>query len=211
MITLTMYGVAEGKKWMDEIAREARKAADEMTRTEAEALAKQIRGTLRAQGVGGDKFQPLSKMTILIRRKLRGRRGTKALIESGSMLRSVRTHKVVIPGRTLAFFVGVHRTARGARGKALANIAEIHEFGTRSYNITVSPRFRVFWNYVLAKTSPGVRPLSARTLTLRHPGIPARPFLRPSFDEWKRGAEQRWWDMVRKRMGAVPAAKGKEA
>lgn len=204
MITLTMVGVEAAKKSVAQLAREARRAADEMTRTEAEELAKQIRQTLRAQGVGGIMFKPLSKTTILIRRKLRGRRGTKALIETGSMLRSVRTHKVVIPGRSLAFFVGVHRTARGPKGRPLANIAEFHEFGTRPFRITVTPKFRVFWNYVLAKASPGIRPLTGHTQMLNHPGVPERPFLRPSFEEWQRGAEQRWWDMVRKRLGVTP-------
>ena len=92
--------------------------------------------------------------------------------------------------RSIARFVGVHRTAIGKAGQRLANIAEIHEFGTKPYTIPVTPRMRAWFNAMAAQ---GIFPrrMSAATRVIRHPGIPARPFLRPPFEAWQEGLDDR--------------------
>ncbi len=131
---------------------------------------------LRDQAPGGKKIKPLAQSTV-DRRRTRSKSGarysTKALIDNGDLIRSIKTHKL----RGLAaYFVGVHRTERAKskenRGESLVNIATIHEFGTKPTHKT-------------------------------HPGIPARPFLRPGFKMWRKGVEQELLTSIACRIGMI--------
>lgn len=133
---------------------------------------------IRNQAPGGRAFEPLAEST----KDMKG--SSKALIDRGDLVRSVGVDRVAF-GQ--AVFVGVNRSARGRDGADLANLAEIHEFGTDPYLIPVTDKLRRFWFAMVAK---GVfaAPLKPSTTTLHHPGVPARPFLRPAYDVWARDA-----------------------
>ena len=107
-----------------------------------------IQTGIRSQAPGGQKFVPLKPATI------RKKGSSKALIDKGDLIRSIKSTKVDNEGHIR--FVGVHRKERGGRGQILWNVAEIHEKG--------APRA----------------------------GIPPRPFLAPSYKQWRRGAQQRF-------------------
>lgn len=79
-----------------------------------------VRG-IRAQAPGGDRFVPLSPITI-------ERKGSsKALIDRGDLIRSINVTE--FQGGQVVF-VGVNRTEENADGEPLADIFAIHEFGT---------------------------------------------------------------------------------
>jgi hypothetical protein len=145
-----------------------------------------IRTGIRQQAPAGKAFTPLAASTIM----MKGGK-SKALIDTGDLIASINTKNLVLARRSIARFVGVHRTALGnGDGRNLANIAEIHEFGTRPYNIPITRRMQRWWDAMVAK---GVfsAPLDPRQMWIRHPGVPARPFLRPPFEKWQDGLDER--------------------
>lgn len=93
-------------------------------------------------GFGGAPFDPLAENTIR-KRRLRGFRGTKALIERGELRRSFIVRTFSSGGMTSAF-VGVLKTARSSSGAMLANVAAIAEYGSRPIVIRITPRMRRF-------------------------------------------------------------------
>jgi hypothetical protein len=151
---------------------------------EALLLSRAIRTGIRTQAPAGQRFTPLAASTIALKGS------SKALIDKGDLIASITTTKVRLANRLIARFVGVHRTAIGKAGQRLANIAEIHEFGTKPYTIPVTPKLRGWFN-AMAEQGIFPRRMSAATRIIRHPGIPARPFLRPPFEQWSEGAEDR--------------------
>lgn len=175
-----------------DVARELRKIPlilkNSIQRTMAKQallLARSIRRGIRTQAPAGQPFLPLAESTILMKGS------SKALIDTGDLIASITSKNLVLARRSIARFVGVHRTALGKKeGRNLANIAEIHEFGTKPYNIPVTRRMQRWWDAMVAK---GVfqAPLDPRQMWIKHPGIPARPFLRPPFEEWKKGIDER--------------------
>lgn len=132
-------------------------------------------------------FYPLAKSTI----KMKG--SSKPLINHGDLLASIKYQQISgTPGSgKTGYFVGVHRSARGRTGEALANIAEIHEFGTGPYVINVTPKMRSFW-FAMFKKKVFKRPLSAAKTQINHPGLPVRSFLRAPYEKWFTG---RGWDL----------------
>lgn len=100
---------------------------------EAHLLRRTIVMGIRKQAPGGETFEPLAPETI----KRKG--SSKALIDHGDLIRSVNVKEI---GGGIAYFVGVHKEARSADGKSLANIAEVHEFGTRNKRIPARPYLR---------------------------------------------------------------------
>lgn len=116
---------------------------------EAHLLRTGIVKGIRAQRPGGKPFKPLADSTKAARK---GGGSSKALIDDGDLIRSI---KVLPLFGGEAYFVGVHKMAVDKKGNELANIAEVHEFGTKDGR------------------------------------IPARPFLRPSFQAWSKGIESR--------------------
>ena len=154
---------------------------------EGHELRKIIVSGLRAQAPGGDSIKPLKPITIALRgaRGSGGMKSSKALIDSATMIRSVKVWEL----HGLSVFVGVHRSARSKDGKELANIAEIHEFGTKPFVIPVTDKMRRWW---MAMVAAGVfnAPLSPTKTAIQHPGIPARPWLRPGYKLWTRTAKE---------------------
>lgn len=100
---------------------------------EAHLLRTSIVKGIRSQRPGGMQFKPLQPSTIAARK---GNTSTKALIDDGDMIRSI---KVMPLFGGEAYFVGVHKMAVDKKGNELANIAEVHEWGTRDGRIPARP------------------------------------------------------------------------
>ena len=141
---------------LDNFLREAPakiKAASEVGSNRAGALlAKRIKEGIRSQAPGGKQFEKLSSLT------LSKKSGSKALIASGEMLRSV-TWKRVKGG----VWVGANR--RDESGKY--NLATIHEQGC---TIKVTEKMR--WKFIAIAGHP-------LNETTKYIHIPARPFIGP--------------------------------
>lgn len=129
-------------------------------------LRDETRKGIRNQAPGGQPFEPLTEFTI------RNKGSSKALIDHGDLVNSI-TFKVD-PAR-MAVFVGILRTARSRNPESgeiyLANIGRVHEEGAI---IPVTPRMRAFFLYRW-----GIK-LKSSTLYI---SIPARPFLKPTFEK----------------------------
>ena len=119
------------------------------------------------------RHMPLAKLTKLITGRSR------PLNRSGALLGSVTT---TLDKPRKAAFVGVHRTARSRDGTSLVNVALIQEFGTGPYMIRVSDAMRRFFWAMFFKTAGAIKPISSNKSWIAHPGVPARPFLRPTIE-----------------------------
>ncbi len=160
---------------------------------EGQALARLMKLGIRSQAPGGKAFQPLAASTKKMKRS------SKALIDKGDMIGSINVTPLPLSAE-VAVFVGINRGKRSSDGKDLVNIAEIHEFGTRPFMITVTPKLRAWW-FAMFRKKIFKTPLSPRTFILKHPGVPERPFLRPSFEKWRKGADGRALKAIAKQMG----------
>ena len=60
------------------------------------------------------------------------------------------------------------------------NIGIIHEFGTEPYFIGVTPKLRKFFFYLSILSGGKIKPLHPGKKFIKHPGVPARPFIRPA-------------------------------
>jgi hypothetical protein len=163
-------------------------------RQEAQLLRKGIVEGLTNQAPGGAPLAPLAK-TTLAARALKKFGGTKALLRRGELRNSVTT-----VSEDLEAFVGILRKARGRGGKPLANVAEINEFGYGPIVIPITPKMRRFLFLLLRRA--GVAPSGGGgqrgAVVIR---IPARPFLRPAYEAFKRGAKQRFLRRVAQLVG----------
>ncbi|MBQ9565530.1 MAG: hypothetical protein IJU98_08090 [Synergistaceae bacterium] len=125
--------------------------------------ASEIKKGITSGAPGGEKFAPLSPLTI-------ARKGSsKPLLDEGD-LRDSATYAILDHDNV---FIGVKKMAKkkGKDGKEkdLANIAAVHEFGC---TIPVTPKMRAYLHH------EGIH-LKAST---QYVNIPARPFLRPIFN-----------------------------
>jgi len=127
---------------------------------------------LKSGRPGGVRMKKLSKITKI----LTGR--SKPLNRSGAGgLSGAITHKIDRNNRQA--FVGVLRTSRGSDGESLVNIALIHEFGTKPYVIKVTDKMRKFFFFLHFKSGGKINFISPLQGFVLHPGVPARPFIRP--------------------------------
>ena len=150
-----------------------------MMRTESLRLAGMIKKGVRDQSPGGKKLKPLAELT----KKLKG--SSKALIDKGDLLNSINTMKV----SQLTTFIGVNKNKRGQSGQELMNIAEIMENGTKPFKIKVTKKMRGFWFHLFKKGFVKA-PMKASTKEINHPGVPARPFMTPSYEEWSKDVDK---------------------
>lgn len=145
---------------------------------EAHFLRGKIVEGMREQAPGGKAFEPLSPLSIAMRKAV-GFKGTKALINRGDM-----RNAVVVVAKGEGAFVGILRTAKGRDGKPLVNVAEANEYGRGPFIVPITPKSRRFYHAAMAKA--GFTPIPTG-----HPGaviaivrIPARPFFRPVFEKF---------------------------
>lgn len=120
----------------------------------------EIRKGIKAGAPGGNALEPLTAFTI-------HRKGSsKPLIDNSDLLDSI-TYEV--DKQQLAVFIGVLRSAQNRDGESLVDLALVHEEGAV---IPVTPKMRGYFMWAF-----GIR-LKPSTQFIT---IPARPFLRPSF------------------------------
>jgi hypothetical protein len=81
-------------------------------------LVREIKLGIQRQAPGGKAFVELAESTI------RKKGSSKALIDKGFLINAI-THKMTEEGA----FVGLIRSARGAKGEALVNIGAVMEYG----------------------------------------------------------------------------------
>ena len=166
--------------------RVIRLALDVAVQQEAQFFRRKVVEGFREQAPGGQRFKPLSETTLAIRR-FTGFQGTKILIVRGDLRNSI---KVVVRRGPLGSeaFIGVLRSARSRDGKDLVNIARVHEFGSNTFLIEVTPAMRRFlaaaFTQELGGLSGGAGGLSRGVIVVK---IPARPFLQPVIDAFFSG------------------------
>jgi hypothetical protein len=169
------------------------RATDQALRQEAQLLRAQVVQGLTSQAPGGKGLEPLSRNTLAARR-LQGFGGTKALIRRGDLRGAIAA--VVRNGRA---WVGVPRKATGPDGASLADVAELNEFGSDPIVIPITPRMRRFL-FALRRAggeSPSAGSGVPGVIVTR---IPARPFLRPVFEQFQREGTRRFLMRVAKLM-----------
>lgn len=169
-----------------------RRALERMRRLEQTVQARERRAVMKAalyaeremkkglaSGVPGGipraPLAPLAPITILLRRK----RSNRPLLDSGSLLGAITTR---FDGRTMSAFVGILRASRNSRGRPLTDIATVHEFGTKPFVIPVTPGLRRLFMMLHIRSRGRIMPISSNKTVIHHPGVPARPFVRPVYE-----------------------------
>src|SRR3989338_1293445 len=109
------------KLTLGRLPAELRQAGVLATRQSALMLRGAIQEGIRDQAPGGVAFEKLSPVTI------KHKKSSKALIDKGDLLRSI---SVRFGKSGLWAFIGVLRSARNRKSKALVNIALVHEYGS---------------------------------------------------------------------------------
>jgi hypothetical protein len=148
-----------------------------------------VDATFKNQGAGGKKWDKLHSITKELRKnagKIEGQSsfgGTKALIRTGSLRRSVTFEKI----GNAHYEVGVNRNAKGADGKPVANIAQINEVG--SVLIPVTDKMRRYFMFLFLSgvlKRPGWPPKNKAFIVIRQ-----RSFLASTMKEFAKGAKAR--------------------
>lgn len=157
-------------------------------RQEAQLLRKEVVQGITRQSPGGEALEQPSELTLAAR-KLRGFGGTKALMVRGDLRNAVTA---IVRGTEA--FVGVPRKARGKDGAPLVDVAKVQEFGSAPTVIPMTPAMRRFLFAVLKKA--GKEPEGGGGKGVVVVRIPPRPFLRPAFRKFARGAQKRFLGRV---------------
>lgn len=162
-------------------------AVDAAVAGEAMRMVQFVHEGFKVQGLRRP-WRELSPITMQIRKKLMGFGGSKKLMVSGSLRRSVEAKRV----EPHKWFVGVHRSARGEGGRKLVNIAAVHE-GPYPTLVPITQKMRRFFMALFLK---GVirAPLKKNRKILV---IMPRPFLKPAFDKVKEGSQARIMAKIR--------------
>jgi len=165
------------------------KAATGMAlRQEAQGLRKEIVQGITKQTPGGKGIKPPSELTLAARR-MRGFGGTKSLMVRGDLRNAIA---VIVRGDEA--FVGVPRKARGKDGKSMVDVAQVQEFGSDPIVIPMTPAMRRFLFALLREA--GKKPTGGSGKGVVVVRIPARPFLRPAFKAFAKGAQKRFLGRV---------------
>jgi hypothetical protein len=199
---MRITGLSEAERAAARSAQRMHAAIERATAQEAQLLRRVIVQGLRDQAPGGHAIRPLSPMTIALRKLPRkgsksgaARRGsTKALINNADLLGSINDQRRGYAWHT----VGVHRGARGRDGRDLVNIAAIHEYGTRKYTITVTPKMHRFSIFLMAQ---GILQAPWPVGKVLQHQVPARPFLHPGYNQWGEEADERFIARVARGVG----------
>ena len=163
-------------------------AADIALKQEAEHLRKEIVQGITKQAPGGEAFKPLSPLTEAARR-LAGFKGTKALMVRGDLRNAIAA--IVRHGEA---FIGVPRKAKDSEGKPTIDVAKLNEFGSDPIVIPITKKMRAYLAALFAEVGVGKKSGSGKGVVITQ--IPARPFLRPAFDKFVKGAHHRFMNRV---------------
>ena len=162
-------------------------------RQEAQLLRKEIVQGITKQAPGGKALKPPSLLTLAAR-KMKGRGGTKALMVRGDLRNAIAA---IVKGDQA--FVGVPRKARGKDGKSVVDVARVQEFGAGPIVIPMTPAMRRFLFALLRRAGSERSGGSGRGVVVVQ--VPARPFLRPAFKQFEKGAQKRFLGRVAGLMG----------
>lgn len=181
-----------------------KKALYYATMLEAQEAKRQIVSGITRQSPAGKRFLPIAVITKILR-LAKGFRGSKALLVSGTLQKSI----VVRPAGIGRFYVGVLRNSRSADGRDLFRIATVHEYGAVIV-IRVTAKMRRYLMMTLNKYGARVRTphrfRGPNAGTLGRPiiviRIPARPFIGPVLERLVKNR-----NALRKRMQANIASK----
>ena len=161
-------------------------------RQEAQLLRKEIVQGITNQAPGGRSLEQLSELTLEAR-QMKGLGGTKALLVLGDLRNSVT---VVIKDHQA--FIGILRKARDKDGNPLIDVAQVHEFGAGPIVIPMTPAMRRFLFALLNRAgNPRTQGTGRGVVVVT---IPARPFLRPAFEKFSKGAQKRFLRRVAKQL-----------
>jgi hypothetical protein len=174
-----------------------REAVDKALMQEAQFFRTKIVEGIREQAPGGKAFAPLAPTTLAIRR-LRGFKGTKALLVQGDLRNSIT---VVKEGDRV--FVGVLRSAKGRAGQPLVDVASVHEFGSRPIAVKLTPKSRAFLHAAFKRAGLDSTSTGKPTTGIAIIRVPARPFLAPVFEKYADPDQvsRRFLDRVAKNLG----------
>jgi hypothetical protein len=182
---------AKARQVLRALPRQLASATRRAVLQEAHALRREIVQGITDQAPGGQPLAPPAALTLAARR-LRGFGGTKALLVRADLRNSIQ---VIAIGDQV--FIGVSRTARGADGQSLVDVARVHEYGSDPIVIPITPAMRRYLAALFraAGREPDGGGRGRGVVVVQ---IPPRPFLRPVFDRFKEGAQQRFLDRVTK-------------
>ncbi|MCG8419632.1 MAG: phage virion morphogenesis protein [Proteobacteria bacterium] len=153
-------------------------------RQEAQLLRKEIIQGITRQAPGGESFERPSPLTLAAR-QMKGRGGSKALLVRGDLRNSIA---VIVRGDEA--FIGIPRKARDKDGQPVIDVAQVHEFGANPIVIPMTSAMRRFLFALLRKADKTPTGGSGRGVVVV--SIPARPFLRPAFRQFAKGAHKRF-------------------
>lgn len=174
-------------------ANKLRRGMEAAVREEAKRARSEVVRGIQKQAPGGKQLDRPSPLT-LASRQLEGVRGRSALRASGELLRAI-----TYVARGLDAFVGIKGSARGSDGRSLAKVADAQEHGTGPIAIPMTPAMRRFLGVLRARGgAAGERGDGGGVVVVT---VPARPFLKPSFDAAVRGARRRLAAHVSRRLG----------
>ncbi len=182
------------KSFLGSGGKQVRNAIDKALLVEAHLLAKQMKQGITRQAPAGQKFKPLSELTIAARR-YRGFKGTKALADRLDLRNSIAVVK-----RRGQIFVGVPRKARNRTGKSLVEVAKIHEYGAGPFIVKKTKAMSRFLHRMLRFS--GIKPggLFGSIKGIAVIRIPARPFIRPVVNKFSTQARRRFPARVKRYM-----------
>lgn len=163
-------------------------------RREAELFRQEVVQGIAKGEPGGERFKPLSKTTLAIR-KFKKFRGKKPLIRHGDLRRSIKS--VESPR---GVFVGVLRSTRNSTGDQMVNVAAVQEFGA-TITMTITVKQRRFLAMVFRQAGLPRPTSSAKTVLVIK--IPPRPFMQPVADKLRPGAANRVANTMSVMLGKV--------
>lgn len=159
------------KRKLDTAVRDIKKRQMLSIRRAALILEKALKQGIRDSAPGGQRFKPLALSTIL------QKGSSKPLIDTGSFWGSIKS---TFNDASMTAFVGVNRSATGPGGASMYNLAVIHEYGTDPYAIPVTDGIRRLFVRLSILSDGAIKPLRDDTMFIMHPGVPARPFFKPT-------------------------------
>lgn len=163
----------------------AARAIELAAKQEAHFFERKLKEGMQSGAPGGKRYEPLSPVTLALR-KFAGFKGTKPLIQTGAMLRSIHVVK-----RGALYFVGIDRSAKSADGESMVEIAEMHENGAGPFVVEMTPAARRYIAMALkdAGLLSGGGGGGGDGLNIAVIKIPARPTFGPVMEAYGKPAD----------------------
>ena len=164
-------------------------------RQEAHELRREIVQGLTKQAPGGKSIEKPSPLTLETR-KYKGFKGSKSLIVQGELKNAV---SVVVKGDEA--FIGIPKKVKSRDGELLVDVAEIQEFGSGPIVIPMTEKMRKFLFALLKDSGQESGEGTGKGVVVVQ--IPARPFLKPAFEAFKKDAPKCFLKRIEKLMGGL--------